>query len=674
MNAEHPLENICTLWESVFKKGMEHKEKVFGKVAIECSRFFDEAHEFMYGKSGSGYGMEFDEDIPLTFKVQLNKVSQLVQIFGPTLYFKNPYRQVNPQIPDVPLDLLELIAPGASVSASQQANISATVKRTSASLLQWYLNYTPRELNLKWESRKSIDEALIKGRGLVWHEMYAPPESRTLYPRSYHVSVDDLLIDPDAECLEEAKWVARIRCMPTYEVERRFQLEPGTLKGYGKLESVMQQADVETAKHGIHYRKMGETHDLCIFYELWSKCGLGQHLKMGPGEIIQSEVRRMADTLDAYGKYAYMAICPGCPFLLNLPQDLLDRPEEELTESGETVANEIRRRVAWPIPFYLDCGGNGWPFTELDYHPIPRSAWPQAHMKPALGWIKFCSWVLSFLAGRVKNTSRLFIALSEAADDDQEEAILHGGDLTLIRFKQIINKRIEELVQFVQAPPVGKDIWDIFTAAMAELDKASGLSELMYGQTGKQYRSSAEAQIKNEQINVRPDDMAELTEEWQSRVARKEGIMAMLLVDAESAAPVLGETYDPLGMQTGPLTRLWQQFVSKPFDSLNPSASSHVFREFDFRIEAGSIRKPNRDRDQANMDQAMQSVFPSLMQYFMGSGDPTQVNALLAEWAKTRDIPKELVQFPVPPPPQPQPGLEQQPVPQEQGVLPMLAS
>lgn len=667
MTINEPLENLCSVWASVLKKAEEHKEKCFGKTALECWKFFDEAHDFMYGKDGSGTGMEFDESIPLTFRMQLNKVSQLVQIFGPTLYFKNPYRQVNPRLPDLPVESLNLMGgPMVSQMMQGQVDMAAAGKRDTATLMQWYLNYTPHEMNLKWESRKAIDEALIKGRGLVWHEMYAPPESDVLMPRSYHVSVDDLLIDPDAESLEEAKWVARIRCMPTYEVEDRFRLKSGTLKEYGKYESAMQQSDVESSKHGIHYRKMGETHDLCVFYEVWSKCGMGQHLKLGGSDIIHSDVRKLAPMLEEFGDYVYMAICPKCPFLLNLPPEIMDLPETVVTEDGTSVQDEIKKRLSWPIPFYLDCGGNSWPFTELDFHPIVRSSWPQAHMKAGLGWLKFCSWVLSFLAGRVRHTSRLFIAVSEAADEEQYKAIEEGDDLTILRFKSLITKNVRDLVQFIETPQVGKDIWDIFTAAMQELDKATGLSELMFGTSGKQYRSSAEAQIKQEQINVRPDDMAELTEEWQSRIARKEGIMCRLFVGPESVAPTFGEQHDPMMMQFGPMTQLWKTLVYRPYDPLNPTAASAVFREYDYRIEAGSIRKPNRDRDQANMDQAMQSVFPSLFQYFTMTGDPTQVNALLAEWAKTRDIDKKLVMLNPPPPPPPMmPGQEQGGMPPE---------
>lgn len=655
MSSANPLEDLCSVWVNVLKKSETHKENAFGKTALECWRFFGEAHDFMYGKGASGLGFDALSEINTDFKMTLNKVAELVQIFGPTLYFKNPYRQVNTRIPSVPDGAyMAMGSPEMAFAAQQQAGFAAEAKKATASLLQDYLNYTPHELGLKWQSRKAIDEALIKGRGLLWHEMTNPPESDVLMPYSYFVSVDDLLIDPDAESLEDAKWVARIRCMPTYEVEERFQLEKGNLKKHGKLESVMQQADVESAKHGIHYRRMGETHDLCVFYEVWSKCGLGQNLKLGGTDAIHSEVRKLGDELDKYGKHVYLAICPGCPYLLNLPPEIMDLPEDV-----PGVSEQIAERLKWPIPFHLDVGGNGWPFTELDFHPIPRSSWPQAHMKSGLGELKFLNWAFSFLAGRMRHTSRLFFACNEAMDEEQMDAIENGGDLTVIKFKGLINKNINELVQFLQAPEINSDMWNVIAQVMALFDKRVGLTELMYGLSGKQNRSAAEAQIKSEQVNIRPDDMAELVEEWQSRIARKEGIMARLFVGPESVADMYGEPYDPMGMQIGPMTRMWQQFVYRPINPMDPTSLPRIFREFDFRIEAGSIRKPNRDRDQANMDQAMQTVFPSVYQHGTMTGDFSVANTLLAEWAKTRDIPKELVMLtPMPPPPPMDPSMD----------------
>jgi len=273
-------------------------------------------------------------------------------------------------------------------------------------------------------------------------------------------------------------------------------------------------------------------------------------------------------------------------------------------------------------------------------------------MKSGLGELKFLNWAFSFLAGRMRHTSRLFIAVNEAMDDEQRDAIENGGDLTVLPFKGLINKNISELVQFLQCPEINSDMWNVIAQVMALFDKRVGLTELMYGLSGKQFRSSAEAQLKNEQVNIRPDDMAELVEEWQSRIARKEGIMTRLFVGPESVADIYGEPYDPMGMQIGPMTQMWKQFVYRPINPMDPSSLPRIFREFDFRIEAGSVRKPNRDRDQANMDQAMQTVFPTVYQHGSLTGDFSVANTLLAEWAKTRDIPKEMVQLaPMPPPP-----------------------
>ena len=56
----------------------------------------------------------------------------------------------------------------------QQMQEGGATDAARAALLECYLNYTPAALDLKTESRRVIDEAIIKGRGCWWSEMYTP--------------------------------------------------------------------------------------------------------------------------------------------------------------------------------------------------------------------------------------------------------------------------------------------------------------------------------------------------------------------------------------------------------------------------------------------------------------------------------------------------------------------
>ena len=61
---------------------------------------------------------------------------------------------------------------------------------------------------------RGIDEALIKGRGCLSCGTWTPPGSDTTYVGSFFDTVDFLFIDPDAEAIENAWWIARKICQP----------------------------------------------------------------------------------------------------------------------------------------------------------------------------------------------------------------------------------------------------------------------------------------------------------------------------------------------------------------------------------------------------------------------------------------------------------------------------
>jgi len=91
------------------------------------------------------------------------------------------------------------------------------------------------------------------------------------------------------------------------------------------------------------------------------------------------------------------------------------------------------------------------------------------------------------------------------------------------------------------------------------------------------------------------------------------------------------------------------------------SDPTEILHQLEYRIEAGSTRKPNKDRDIANMGQALQVEMPLLIQWAQQTGDVNPVNALLTDWAKSIDLDNEkyLLKPPPPPPPQPAPPVQQ---------------
>ena len=61
-----------------------------------------------------------------------------------------------------------------TTAPSPTPDATRLIDRIRGILLEFYLNYTPTELDLKANSRRAIDEGIIKGMGVLWTELYKP--------------------------------------------------------------------------------------------------------------------------------------------------------------------------------------------------------------------------------------------------------------------------------------------------------------------------------------------------------------------------------------------------------------------------------------------------------------------------------------------------------------------
>lgn len=620
--AEPLLRPLVKSWVSKLHLAHTHKTNSFGRDAEEAEKFFDGPHDFMYGDkypTASGMVIGDDEAAPSpTFRMSVNKVAEMVQIFGPVLYHRNPYRQVTTRaLPDIPAELMQGYPEAFMQQLAQSEFQMQSDKETRAKLLESYLNYTPNELNLQWNSRQCIDEAIIKGMGVLWHEVIQPHGSPYRMVGSFYDSVDNLLVDPDMESIFHAKWIARRRVMPKWEVERRFGMKRGTIRG--NLESSAMQAESGGANYD-YFRQSGDTNDLTTYWEVYSRMGMGHHLRSELSRAM--EVNK--ELLDSFGDHVYLAFCEEHPHFLNIPEEVLEKGDME----------EVFRRVQWPTPFWAD-PAHPWPFSELSFHERPRRVWPMSHVKPALGELKFINWCMSFIADKVKNTSRDFIGVLKSAGEDIKSSVLSGRDLTLLEIEDT-NRRIDEVVQFLQHPPFNKDVLVVLAEQYANFDKRVGLDELMYGTSKRQLRSAAEAQVKSDKLEIRPHDMAQKVEKMLTVCARKEAICARWHLTKDDVAPVLGVFR----------AMLWEQYVQN-------NDLPTITHELDYRIEAGTVRKPNRERDMENANEAIRVWGPVLQAYAQMTLDFDPLNALITAWAKAYDVESENLLLKPPPPPQP---------------------
>jgi hypothetical protein len=637
---EDALRSVAKGWMSKLGQARKHK-RPFSMDAKECLHFFDGADNWFWKDDGES--RNYSRVNPPSFRMVINKAFECVELFGSVIYHRNPVRTVTPRrFPVVPPESLGIDIQAASapdpmtgmvpppdpmvqqfIQMSQQVGILEEHRRTIAKLVEAYLNYTPVALNLKEHCRRFVDESLIKGMSCLWTELTevgGEDGDPVAMIGSFYDSVDNLLIDPDADELEDITWCAR-RCVhPVKEVAERYGLNEEDLKGH--LESYVSRTEAEDRDYE-HKKRKGKTNDLLVYYKIYSKTGFGHDLKGSP-----KEYREM---FDALGKNCMIIVADGIDFPLNVPKDVV---VEEPDQSG--LPNSLFARTRWPIPFYADTVFP-WPFTPLYFHRKPGYSWPIAHLKPGLPELRFLNWALSFLATRVMTSCKTMVGVAKAAGDDLKSQILSHEEsgFSLVELSETLGKSVSDVVNIFQMPEVNPEIYKIVQAVSDMFDKRVGLTELMHGTTRAQYRSAAEAQVKAEQISVRPDDMANCLEDALSMAARKEALAARWLLRPDEVAPVVG----PLGAM------VWAQSVAN-------ASLDEMSRSYDYRVEAGSARKPNKAGRVEQMQMALQTLGPVLQPLAM-SGNPEPMNALLSAWAESLDIDPSGFMLPPPPPPPP---------------------
>ena len=632
-------------------KAAEKYKKPFSDDAKEASMFFDGDHNWMwkdaYARGERGYNSSI---APPSFRMQLNKVFELVEIFASVIYHRNPVRTVTvmnpPELPLARMGLDQPLGPNGMPSPEQLQIIDAVKaeqqekesRDMAAKLMESYLNWTPVELDLKRQARKVVNEAMIKGAGVFWTEMIAldtsgdgtRPQMRMV--GSFYDSVDNLLIDPDFDNEDDMLWCARKCVHPLDQVAATYGIPAEDLKKHIDAQSQILRKEPQGKK------KKDTTNHLVTYYKIWSKTGMGDRFKDSPKEN--------KGVFDAAGKYCYLVICEGVEYPLNLPPSVMQ--EEVDAELG--IPQSILPRVTWPIPFFAD--PHGWPFTMLAFHRKPGYAWPVSHIRPAIGELRLLNWCFSFLATRIATSCETIVAVQKAADETIKQQLLapSEGGFKIIELSELLGRRIEDIVSVFQMPQVTKDLWDIISAILDEFAKRTGLSELAYGYTRSSFRSAAEAQIKNENISIRPDNMANELEDCMSLLARREALAARWLLEPQDVVPVLGN----MGATA------WAQFISRR-DVVG------LTRELLYRVEAGSARKPNKSSRVEQMQMAVQSLGP-ILSNLAGAGMVEPFNALMRDWAQSLDIDAAGYLLPPPPPPSPPPAPPGLPSPPEQAA------
>lgn len=647
-DTEFPLRRICAAWEAKLKLAKTKREP-WKKVSDECLAFYSKSYDFMWDARVPDAMRLWTGKLAPKFRITINKAFELVALYGPVMYAKNPVRTVTPRdtVAVVTNDLLGSLGIGPLPPPPQpdpqtgftqpeppqiqqfRELVAKNEQRTArgkvqSKLMELYLNYIVKEGpggGFKPQMQMSVAEALIKGRGLMWPEIWTPPGTNRVQISSVFDDTYNWFIDADATLLQNAQVVYRECIHPAWQLEREYKLPPGSIPP--NYESHDAQASTEADDLGNMHRAMGQTSDLVRYYKVYSNMGLGGRLHGLDGGVRKS--------LEALGDHCFLVICPGVPYPLNLPPKSLNA----------SIA-EVKKRVAWPIPYWRD---GLWPCANLDFYHDPGTPYVVPPLQPGLGELKFMTLMMSHLTNRIWSSCRNIAWALKGVEEQLRTALESGNDLEVVSVGTAQMQDVKQVLGFLEFPQLNKDVWTILEANAINFDKRVGLTELMYGMSANQMRSAQEAAVKEDRINVRPDYMANKVEDFLSMVARMEALATRWCVEDDDVKPIFGD------FGAG----LWKSHImSTPVEE--------VAAEMEYSVESGSARKQNKEQDIANIQEMMGVTVPILTKYSEITSDTEPLNAFLQQWGKSigkKDM-EQIKLGPMAPPPSDAPSPEQQ--------------
>lgn len=609
-----------TLWLEHIRRAAAVKNRQFNETATRLWQFYgDGDHKFMFKEQGKTRSGKVPIPEPSAI-VTVNLTAEYVRMMLPFIHNKAPNREVTVERPPLPPD-----PQGGGMPWGNNRDFEVY----SARLQQWALNRLANANNLRGEGRVSCTEGMVKGRGLVWHGL------RGDTPVSTFGSVDELFVDPDSEKILEAGYIIRRRRWPAWKLAERFGVPVEMVRGTAAShrEYAVEETN-ETEDPDLNSTR--DTKDLVTFYEVYSRIGIG-HRFNGTTE----EFRALGEWVDQAGPNVYLVILPGFGSPVNLPAHLL----------GQMSLDEVRARLSWPIRFH-ECQ-DPWPCSMLDFYPHPRRCWPSSPLEPAVPLQEYMNWAYSLALVSMRSTCRKILVADSTLNEQIRDKLAQGEDFLVITADNV--EDVKRLITVVDFPDMPEQFFRTLQLADQQFRQSTGLVELMYGSSGRQMRSSAEAQIRQQNMSIRPEDMADIVEDWHKRIAIKEAVALRMETSGGTVARWAGEPYsegpDHRPLSAGPVTQAWLQGVHTDDPAIAAS-------QYAYGIEAGTGRRKNIQKQLADVQEALQFMFQPALQNYQMTGDPRIVNGLIRWWSDAHEVPPTIAEsmlLPSAPPPQPQP-------------------
>jgi len=593
----------------------------FEKIAKQCSDFYEAGAGFMWDK-------QFNRDyfsgrLPSPkFRITIAKLYEFVSIYGPHLFWQYPKRKVmsqrtlelkpemfgDPNDPSVQQVFQQVLA---------QDGIEQAMTSFGNSMMSNYLDWSQREQpgGLAIHGNLAVQEMLIKGLGTLWPETYSFPGSDQKFTALRFKTVNNFYVDPDCNdpLLETAGYIALRHVTPIWQVEKKFKLPKGSLSGKGNVSSFEQiSRNNASQQHGNRDTTTRTTHDRIEWWEIWSKCGVGPRASQF--------THSMTDQMDeAIGDYAYLCIAKGVPFPLNAPPDRF---------FGENAATDedAKSMFEWRFADYGDIfpcwKDNRWPVAMLSVNKLSNSPWPLAPAAPGLGELIALNILTSAYVDQAWNNRKQLIGYLKSALGDIKAALDSEDTTELVPINESVHKSIGDVIQYLQAPRQNTDLLQAIEMLGSAFDKRVGLTELQYGISSTQVRVASDIRTRSEAANIRPEKMSKDVAAWMSDASQLEMFAALMYVEGVS------------------LTHLLGGYGASQWDALlKPMPIEQAMREMKATVEASDVRRPNHERDTANVQALQQYLMPTVQMFAQETGKTKPLRDFLAQVSDSMEMP-----------------------------------
>lgn len=520
-------------------------------------------------------------------KPQMSKSGQFVSVIGAYLYEQNPTRRAEPRS-----------------WAAPQANARAKA-------MEAYLNYIPRETRLKANCKRSLIQACVYGKGIVW---IGWDSDKNLVTAIFD-TVQNHLVDPDATCQEDCNWKARIRRKPRWWLKQRY---PEATKDIESSNAVGKRK----SSKGVDYSA-----EMVEVYEMYFRIGL--HNYEGGEDLLEKDAEG-----ESYGD--------------DKPMKYVMTSDGHLLYEGE-----------WEVPLYRK---QLWPCVELDFYEIPGQYYPKSPIKDGISQLKNMNWHYRHMLLRVRQSARGFIAIlaqqGVSVDGETLDKLLDitptpDGIFDVLRINAtgIDGAKLNEIIQQIKLDSNMAEFQAAIAFEEQEFAKATGLYNILFqGQPETQMRSAAEVQFRERTSRSRIEDMQKSVETWSDEIATVQALYARFLGDPEDFQPILGpELAASLGTLIPPMEEEAQRMASELLsqgappkealqigqlqaeeqDMMLRSQGGITFDEWlteaDYTVQGGSTRRKDVDEEKEVYSEAANQLEPAL---FKSGLPPLQIVAL----------------------------------------------